>query len=76
MSLTQKKTVLDYVGHDTDAALYMVPIDEDTEAMPLRVLIPIATYDDLGRQRKLTVTIQPGDELNDADAAFQADAGV
>lgn len=72
--LQQKKTLVDYVGHDEDSALYMVPVDETTTAMPLRVLLPMSAYDDFGRPEQLTVTIRPGNGLNDTDSAFQTPA--
>lgn len=73
--LIQKKTLLDYVGDDGEVGMFMAAVDEESTAPPLRVLLPLAVIEDFGHPEQLTLLIRPGDELNDADVAFQASSG-
>ena len=65
MVLIQKKTVLEYMGDVGDGS-----------RTPARLLLPVTEVEALGRPEFVTVTIQVGNQLEDADAGFQADPGA
>lgn len=60
--LTATRTILTHVPGD-DSRLY-VASDEESGVIRRSVYVDIETYQDLGEPEEITVTIEPGDTLN------------
>lgn len=60
-----------YIDVPPDCATYVATLDEDHDPEPtLRVFhLPIDTFTDMGRPDTVTVTVEPGDALNDLAGA-------
>jgi hypothetical protein len=58
-------TVLDYQYTHFESALFESPLDGESEKNSFYHLFMLKkTYNELGCPQKITVTIEPGDELN------------
>ena len=72
MSKTTKLLNHDPDLSDSYEAVYVTPTDDDgdhpTGVTPTTVCIPLIDWDDLDRPDTITVTIEPGDRLNQEDA--------
>lgn len=62
-TLTKTRRILNR-GRVADSHAAFHQFDEDTGRPSTEVIIPRATYDDLGQPEQITVTIEPGDLLN------------
>lgn len=73
MTLQRSQKVLDFRSRVERAAQYGRPEDA------FEVHLPIAEWEDLGEPDQITVTVEPGDRLNDNPAvpneAWQDDVG-
>lgn len=73
MVLTQHVVLLDFVGTDSSHAMYRSTEIEGRE--PLKLLVPLHTYEDMGKQEQITIAVRPGNAFTDADVAFQTPPG-
>lgn len=64
VQLTKSRMVYDFDSTIDEVAIYFHISDEDTGESQV-MDIPVDKYNDLGQPDKITVTIEPGDLLND-----------
>jgi len=65
--LSKTRFVLDFFGGEGDEMTFVRKRDPDDEPQSHRVQrlpIPRQLYDELGQPEQITVTIEPGDQLN------------
>ena len=68
--LTRQRSILRLIGSPPDVSRFVTTLDQDEDPPTIRTWdVPRADWEDMGRPSVITLTVEPGDALNDLAGA-------